>query len=202
MKALHTLVAAVALISCTSPAWSDLAIGQKAPEFSLSGSDGKTYSSATYKGRWMVLEWFNPQCPFVKKHYVPGNMQRLQGAYTQRGVIWFSIDSSAAGKEGFITPPQAAADRQQRGAQNTATLLDPSGTIGHLYGAKSTPHLFIINPEGKLVYQGAIDDHPSANPNDIPQSKNYVAQALDEGLSGRPISQPQTKAYGCFVKYP
>ena len=176
-------------------------VGQPAPDFSLPATDGKIYALNQGKGHFVVLEWFNPQCPFIKKHYNAGNMQRLQATYTKKGVIWLSIDSSAKGKEGYMEMAEAQADRLDRHSHNTATLLDPSGDVGQLYHATSTPHMFVIGPDGKLLYQGAIDDHPTADPADIPLSKNYVAKALDEAMAGKPVTTPQTKPYGCFVKY-
>jgi hypothetical protein len=176
-------------------------IGGKAADFSLPASDGKTYRLADNGGKFVVLEWFNVGCPFSRKHYEGGNMQSLQKIYTNKGVVWYSICSSAQGKQGYLTASEAAKNRRDDKVHSTATLLDPEGQVGRLYGAKTTPHLFIINPAGVLIYAGAIDDHNSADLADIPQSKNYVAQALDEALAGKPISTPNTRPYGCSVKY-
>ena len=176
-------------------------VGSNAPEFSLSDAKGKTHSLAEYKGKYVVLEWFNPECPFVKKHYGSGNMQKLQQEYTGKGVVWLTIDSNAPGKEGHLTPEQASGTIDSWKTHQTALLLDADGKVGQAYGAKNTPHMFIINPEGKIVYEGAIDNKPSPNPNDIPSATNYVKAALDESIAGKPVSNATTKPYGCSVKY-
>jgi hypothetical protein len=149
----------------------------------------------------VVLEWFNPECPFVKKHYGGGNMQKLQDEYTGRGVVWLTIDSNAPGTEGNITPEQAQKITASWKTHQTALLLDSEGKAGRAYGAKNTPDMVIINPEGKIAYQGAIDSKATPNPADIPSSTNYVKAALDESLAGKPVTTPQTKPYGCSVKY-
>jgi len=176
-------------------------VGTPAPQFSAIDTTGQSRRLSDWRGRYVVLEWFNPECPFVKKHYDSGNMQRLQEAYTAKGVVWLSLDSSAPGKQGHLSPAQAHAFVQQRHAHPTAVLLDPDGSLGKLYGAKTTPHLFIVNPEGVLIYAGAIDDTPSADPRDISRARNYVQQALDEAMSGQSVSTPATQSYGCSVKY-
>ena len=176
-------------------------VGEPAPDFSVADASGATRSLAEFKGRFVVLEWFNPECPFVRKHYGSGNMQGLQAAAAERGVVWLTVASSAPGKQGHLTPEQAGAVIQELGAKQTALLLDPDGTVGRRYGAKTTPHLFLIGPEGRLLYAGAIDDRPSVDPDDIPGATNYLQQALDEALAGEPVSVPQTKPYGCSVKY-
>lgn len=176
-------------------------VGGPAPEFSLPDAAGQTRSLSEFKGKFVVLEWFNNECPFVGKHYGSGNMQRLQAAYTGKGIIWLTVVSSAPGKQGHLLPPQAQAVIRQRQSHQTALLLDPDGTVGRRYGAKTTPHLFIINPEGMVIYAGAIDDTPSTDPADIPTAVNYVQRALDEALDGRPVSVSKTASYGCSVKY-
>ncbi len=148
-----------------------------------------------------MLEWFNPECPFVKKHYGSGNMQKLQQDYAGKGVVWMSIDSSAAGKEGNLTPEAAAKTISDWKMTSTTLLLDADGKAGQAFGAKNTPHMFVINPEGKVVYEGAIDSKASANPADIANATNYVKVALDESLAGKTVSNPNTKPYGCSVKY-
>ncbi len=177
------------------------AAGTPAPSFSGEDLDGQPWSLAALRGRYVVLEWLNPDCPFSKKHYTSGNMQQLQRRYTGRGVVWLSVDSSAPGKQGHLVPAQARAFVTSRDAAPTALLLDPSGAIGRSYGATTTPHLFIIDPAGVVIYRGAIDDRPSADPADVPGATNYVAQALEEALSGRPVSVSDTRPYGCSVKY-
>src|SRR3984893_10315905 len=176
-------------------------VGTAAPDFSLSDSNGKTHALSQYKGKYVVLEWFNPECPFVKKHYGTGNMQKLQQEFTTKGVVWLTIDSSAPGLEGSLTPEQANGTMNSWKTHQTALLLDPEGKAGRAYGAKNTPHMFVISPEGKIVYEGAIDSKASPNPADIPSSTNYVKVALEESLSGKPVSNPNTKPYGCSVKY-
>lgn len=176
-------------------------VGSAAPDFSAPDSKGKTHSLTQYKGKYVVLEWFNPECPFVKKHYTSSNMQKLQQEYTGKGIVWLSVDSSAPGKEGALTPEQAEKTMTDWKTKPTALLLDQDGKVGQAYGAKNTPHMVVINPEGKIVYEGAIDSKATPNPGDIPSSTNYVKVALDESMAGKPVSTAQTKPYGCSVKY-
>src|SRR5213594_736797 len=176
-------------------------VGSAAPDFSAPDANGKTQSLSQYRGKYVVLEWFNPECPFVKKHYGGGNMQKLQGEYTGKGVVWLTIDSNAPGSEGNITPEQAQKIIAQWKTKQTALLLDPESKVAKLYGAKNPPNMVVISPEGKIVYEGAIDSKASPNPADIPSSTNYVKAALDESLAGKPVSNAQTKPYGCSVKY-
>src|SRR5882724_11268208 len=176
-------------------------VGSGAPDFSLTDAKGKTHSLSQYKGKYVVLEWFNPECPFVKKHYGSDNMQKLQQEYTSKGVVWLTIDSNAPGTEGNITPDQAQKIMASWKTKQTALLLDPESKVAKLYGAKNTPNMVVINPEGRIVYEGAIDSKASPNPADIPSSTNYVKAALDESLAGKPVSNPTTKPYGCSVKY-
>src|SRR3982074_2045734 len=194
--AILTSLVATAVFAADSPP-----VGSAAPDFSATDSKGKTHSVSQYKGKYVVLEWFNPECPFVKKHYGSGNMQKLQEEYTGKGVVWLSVDSSAPGKEGNLTPEQAEKKLSEWKGHQTALLLDSDGKVGQSYGAKNTPHMFVINPEGKIVYEGAIDSKASPNPNDIPSSTNYVRVALDESLAGKPVTNANTKPYGCSVKY-
>ena len=198
-KLLLTLIASLssaALFAADSPP-----VGSAAPDISVTDSKGKTQTLSQYKGKYVVLEWFNPECPFVKKHYGSGNMQKLQQEYTSKGVVWLTIDSSAPGLEGNLTPEQANAKSTEWKTKQTALLLDPDGKAGQAYGAKNTPHMFIVNPEGKIVYEGAIDSKASPNAADIPNSTNYVKAALDESLAGKPITTQSTRPYGCSVKY-
>ena len=176
-------------------------VGKSAEDFTLPDSTGKTHSLSDYKGKIVVLEWLNHGCPFVKKHYNSGNMQKLQKMYAEKGVIWFSIVSSAPGKQGYMTPEEASESLKQHKASPKAVLLDPEGTVGKLYGAKTTPHMFIIDSAGNLVYNGGIDDIRSANPDDIAKAKNYVRMALDELLAGKDVSVQTSQPYGCSVKY-
>ena len=176
-------------------------VGSAAPDFSVPDATGKTQSLSEYKGKYVVLEWFNPECPFVKKHYGGGNMQKLQQEYTGKGVVWLTVDSNAPGTEGNITSEQAQKIMKSWNTHQTALLLDPESKVAKLYGAKNTPNMVIINPEGKIVYEGAIDSKASPNPADIPSSTNYVKSALDESLGGKAVSNAQTKPYGCHITY-
>ena len=196
LTALCTLAASTALFAADSPA-----VGAAAPDFSLTDSKGKTQSVSQYKGKYLVLEWFNPDCPFVKKHYGSGNMQKLQEEFTGKGIVWLTVDSSAPGKEGHLTAEQANAKMTEWKTKQTALVLDPDGKAGQSYGAKNTPHMFVINPEGKIIYQGAIDSKATASAADIAGSTNYVKVALEESLGGKPVSNASTKPYGCSVKY-
>ncbi len=173
------------------------------PDFSLTGHDGKTYklSDVLKEGQHVVLEWFNNECPYVKKHYDSGNMQAIQKQYTEKGVKWFTIVSSAEGKQGYLDQKSASKIREERKAVSTALLLDPKGEVGKLYGAKTTPHMFVISPKGDLVYSGAIDSDSSYRPEAIAKSKNYVVQALDASMLGKKVALASTKPYGCSVKY-
>jgi peroxiredoxin len=176
-------------------------VGSAAPEFSLPDTGGKTHSLSDFKGKYVVLEWFNPECPFVKKHYGSDNMQKLQQEYTSKGVAWLTIDSNAPGTEGNLTPEQAQKVMNSWKTHQTALLLDPDSKVARLYGAKNTPDMIVIDPQGNIVYEGAIDSKATPNPADIPSSTNYVKAALDESMSGKPVSNPTTKPYGCSVKY-
>jgi peroxiredoxin len=176
-------------------------VGKAAPDFALSDSNGKKHSLSDLKGKFVVLEWFNPGCPFVKKHYSSNNMQELQKKYTEKGVVWLTISSSAEGKQGHLTPELANQEIKEKKANMTALLLDHDGKVGQAYGAKTTPHMFVIDPKGTLIYGGAIDDNDSADPEVIKTSKNYVAAALDEAMSGKPVQVASTDSYGCSIKY-
>ncbi|HEV2095708.1 MAG TPA: thioredoxin family protein [Chthoniobacterales bacterium] len=176
-------------------------VGSAAPDVSVTDSKGNAHSLSQYKGKYVVLEWFNPECPFVKKHYGSGNMQKLQAEFTGKGVVWLTIDSSAPGTEGSLTPEQANKTMADWKTHSTALLLDSDGKAGRAYGAKNTPHMFVVNPEGKVIYEGAIDSKASPNPADIPSSTNYVKAALDESMAGKSVSTPNSRPYGCSVKY-
>lgn len=176
-------------------------VGNPAPDFTATDSNGKNHSLSDYKGKVVVLEWLNHDCPFVVKHYNSGNMQKLQKAYAEKGVVWFSIISSAPGKQGYCTPEEANELAEQKEASPAAVLLDPDGVVGKLYDAKTTPHMYIINSDGVLVYNGGIDDIRSANVDDIAKAKNYVQLALDEVLAGKEVSVKTSRPYGCSVKY-
>jgi len=191
---------ALLCMGAISTSWS-LETGKPAPEFTLTDTHGKIHSLTDFKGKTVVLEWTNPGCPFVVKHYGSGNMQALQKEYTAKGVVWLTICSSAPGKQGQMSSANWNKNLTENGSSPTALLIDEDGTVGRLYKAKTTPHLFVINSGGNVVYEGAIDSIKSPNPEDIPKATNYVRAALDEVLAGKPVTQPSTTPYGCSVKY-
>jgi peroxiredoxin len=197
---LAAIVAAVLTLTSTIPMRA-AQVGSPAPGFHGSDSNGKTQSLEQYKGKYVVLEWHNHDCPYTIKHYQSGNMQSLQKEWTAKGVVWFTVISSAPGEQGYVDAAQENAYMKKMGAQPTAAILDPKGEIGHLYGAKTTPNMFIIDPNGKLIYAGAIDDHPTPEISDIQSSKNYVSAALSEAMNGKAVQTPVTRPYGCSVKY-
>lgn len=200
---LKTAIAALGMLATTAvgvrAAGPD--IGAAAPDFTLTDTNGKAYKLSDLKGKTVVLEWTNFGCPFVAKHYDSTNMQSLQQKWTSKGVVWLSINSSAKGKEGNQTPAEWNEAIKNVRAKSTAFLLDEDGTVGHLYDAKTTPHMFIIDPKGILVYKGAIDDKPSTKAKDIKSANNYVDTALIEVTSGKPVTIASTDPYGCSVKY-
>jgi peroxiredoxin len=194
-------LASILFLAAVSANAGDVMVGKKAPAFSLTDINGKAVSLADFKGKYVVLEWTNHGCPFVKKHYETGNMQALQKEETAKGVIWLSIASSAKGKEGHMSAAEWKKAMPEYKSSETAVLLDENGKVGKLYGAKTTPHMFVINPEGNLIYMGAIDDKASYDKADVPGAKNYVRAALDEAMAGKPVTTAETKSYGCSVKY-
>jgi len=197
----HALIIALLATSAFFARAAGPEIGQPAPNFTLKDGAGKSVSLADFKGRTVVLEWFNFGCPFVKKHYGSGSMQKLQQQATADGVVWLTIASSAPGKQGYLAPGEAAAKESELGMHSTALLLDPDGTVGHLYEARTTPDMFVVDATGKLVYKGAIDDQPTPDPASLAGAKNYVAAALANLKAGQPVETAQTKSYGCSVKY-
>jgi hypothetical protein len=195
------LSAFVMLLAAATGVRADVITGQPAPNFTLADTNGTNHSLSDYKGKFVVLEWINPDCPFVKKHYGSGNMQGLQKKYTGQGVIWLSIDSSAPGTEGHYPPDKINDWAKKMNSSANALFVDDNGKVARIFGAKTTPHMFIIDPKGTLVYQGAIDSVPSADKADIAGAKNFVQMALDESMAGKSVSNPSTKSYGCSVKY-
>jgi AhpC/TSA family len=175
--------------------------GARAPAFTSKDIAGRNVTLADYRGKTVILEWTNDGCPFVGKHYNSGNMQALQRRFTDAGDIWLTIASSAPGEEGFVGPDEARADIARWKAAPSNFLLDPDGVVGHLYDARATPHMVIIDPTGTLVYMGAIDDKPSVNLADVKTAKNFVVAALEELAAGKPVTISATRAYGCSVKY-
>ncbi len=194
----------LAIVTCAlwlSPGAFAIKIGDSAPDFTAATSEGKMVKLADFKDKIVVLEWTNHGCPFVKKHYNSDNMQNLQKELTGKGVIWLSVISSGPGQQGYSTAPEAESDRERFHTKATAILLDAKGKLGKLYGAQTTPHMFVIDQKGKLAYQGAIDDKPSTDLKDVQGAKNYVRQAVNELLGKNPVSEALTKSYGCGVKY-
>lgn len=184
-----------------TPAEARADVGARAPDFSAPDTTGAVRTLAEFAGRTIVLEWTNKDCPYVRKHYNSGNMQALQRAAAADGVVWLTVLSSAPGEQGHLDAAAAAANIRATNAAPTALLLDPEGTMGRAYGAQTSPHMYIINSEGRIVYQGAIDDRPSADPATLEGARNYVTAALADLEAGRPVETPQTVAYGCSVKY-
>jgi len=191
------------LLACgvSAPALAKVAIGEAAPDFSLTDSNGKTQTLSQYNGKIVVLEWNNPECPFVGKHYGSGNMQKQQADATSTGVIWLTINSSATGKQGDLDGAGANAYIAKVGAKQTAYLLDPAGTAGHLYGARTTPHMYVIDQQGVLRYMGGIDSIASTDKDDLAKAKQFVPQVLAELKAGKPVSVTTSQPYGCSVKY-
>jgi peroxiredoxin len=189
------------LVTASGVSLAEVQVGKEAPDFVLTDTNGKTHHLSDYKGKYIVLEWYQPDCPFVRKHYNSGNMQALQKEYVAKGVVWLSIDSSAAGQEGNYPSTELNQIAAKNGAARTALLLDADGKVGHLYGAKTTPDMYIINPQGVLVYQGAIDDKPSTDLTDVKAAKNYVKSALNAVMGGQTVATASTRPYGCSVKY-
>lgn len=196
------VLVAVALLTAGVSSFADGASpGQKAPAFTLQDTSGTSHSLSDFDGKIVVLEWTNYLCPFVKKHYRTGNMQALQKEYTGKGVVWLSVNSSAPGKQGHFSPAEWQRHIEEQDAAPTAVLLDPDGKVGRAYGAKTTPHMFVINTEGKLLYKGAIDDKATFKPADVETASNYVKEVLDSLLAGEDVDPTENRPYGCSVKY-
>ncbi|WHU02762.1 redoxin domain-containing protein [Sphingomonas sp. NIBR02145] len=194
-----TAIAAAALVA--APLLAEPDVAKAVPNFRALDMHGKVVDLSQYRGRTVVLEWNNPGCPFVEKHYGSGNMQKTQAAATAQGVVWLTINSSAPGQQGNMSGPEAQKFVAGAKAKPTAYLLDPKGLVGKGYGAKTTPHLYIIDGKGQLAYKGGIDDKPTADVADIAGARNHVLAALAEMRAGKPVSVPETRPYGCSVKY-
>ena len=203
MKRFAFALAAVLALGLTLSSESLVAgavVGQQAPAFTLTDSNGNPRSLSDYEGKIVVLEWWNYECPFVRKHYGSGNMQKLQKAWTEEGVVWLTVVSSAPGQQGHVEGAKANALMKDKGGAPSAVLLDPDGTVGKAFGARTTPHMFVVT-NGKVVYAGGIDDKPSTDQADVPTAKNYVDAALHDVKAGREVAMPATDPYGCGVKY-
>lgn len=192
------LLAAILPLSAAAQA---VRVGAAAPDFTATDTNGKTEALDQFKGKYVVLEWHNQGCPYTAKHYTSGNMQALQKEWTAKGVVWFTVISSAPGQQGYMTASAENAYVKKVGAGPTAILLDSQGKVGHLYDAKTTPQMVVIDPAGKMIYDGAIDDKPTTDVSDVKSAKNYVSDALTEAMAERPVATPYTRPYGCSVKY-
>ncbi len=201
IKPRYPLLLGLALLLLSAMATAAPGVGEPAPAFSGTDTRGKTWTLEALQGTPVILEWTNHDCPYVKKHYGAGNMQALQAEATKAGYTWLSVISSAPGKQGHVTPAEADELTSARSAAPTAVLLDPDGTIGRAYAARTTPHMFVIDEQGTLVYMGGIDDRPTSNPADIEGATNYVRAAMADRAAGNPVAQPVTRPYGCSVKY-
>lgn len=201
MRILAALFALIAATIAPLTAFADAQVGGAAPDFRLQDANGKETSLSQFKGKTVVLEWFNPGCPFVKKFYSGGDMQRFQKEVVGKGGVWLTIASSAEGKPGYISLQDAPKAVSSMDLQSTALLLDPKGTTGRAYGARTTPHMYVVNPAGTLVYAGAIDSTPSTDSDDIPGATNYVLNAVDGIAKGKDFDPVSTGPYGCSVKY-
>jgi len=200
MKRLAFVVAVLAALRA-APAHAVAVVGQPAPAFTVSDSNGKVHSLADFKGKIVVLEWWNFECPFVAKHYGSGNMQKLHKEWTAKGVVWLTVSSSAPGKQGHVDGVKADALMKEKAGAPTAVLLDHDGKAGKAYGAKTTPHMFVIDAKGTVAYAGGIDDKPSTEQADIATAKNYVSAALAEVTAGKAVTTATSQPYGCSVKY-
>ena len=197
----RTILAGALALGLAPGAMAAPVINQAAPAFTAVDADGRTRSLSEFRGKTVVLEWTNQDCPYVVKHYGSGNMQALQKRLTGEGVVWLTVSSSAPGKQGHVDAAKAKALTRERGAAPTAFLLDPSGKLGKAYDARTTPHMYVIDKAGKLAYMGAIDDRPTSDKADVPGAKNHVLAALADVRAGRPVAQPVSKPHGCSVKY-
>jgi len=201
MKLLRILPIAFFFLVAATSAFAGVTVGQPAPNFSLVDGNGATHSLSDYKGKIVVLEWNNPECPFVKKHYSSGNIPKQQADATAQGVVWLTINSGAPGKQGHLDGAGAKAFDAQYHATPTAYLLDADGKVGHLYGAKTTPHIFIVDERGVLRYNGGIDSIASVDKDDLAKATQYVPQVIGEIKSGKAVSVTTSEPYGCSVKY-
>jgi peroxiredoxin len=195
------LASAAAMVLGAAMAYGAASVGQSAPDFKVKDSNGKEQSLSAYKGKFVVLEWTNPGCPFVQKHYDTGNMPATQKAAEAKGAVWLTVSSTAKDAGDYKSNAAFNAWLKEKGAAPTAALMDDDGKVGHAYGARTTPHMFVISPDGKLVYAGAIDSKPTARKDDVKTATNYVTAALGEAMAGKPVTKASSEPYGCSVKY-
>ena len=198
---LFTFVLAVASLVASDTVGAAARVGDPAPGFTSTDSNGRTHNLSDYKGKLVVLEWHNRECPYTRKHYESSNMQKLQKEWTGKGVVWLTVISSAPGEQGYVTAADENAYLRKMNAAPTAVLLDPKGELGRLYGARTTPHMFVIDANGALVYNGAIDDRPTTDTADVAGATNYVSEALQQASNSKPVAAATTQPYGCNVKY-
>ncbi|MGA3333432.1 MAG: redoxin domain-containing protein [Terracidiphilus sp.] len=203
MKSLPVLAGITALVVALVPisAAAQAVVGSPAPNFTATDSHGQTHTLSEYRGKYVVLEWHNRDCPYTHKHYASGNMEALQKEWKAKDVVWFTVISSAPGKQGYVTDAEENEYLQQMHADPTAVLMDPEGKLGRLYDAKTTPEMYVIDPEGKLIYEGAIDNRPTTDVSGIEGADNYLSDALTEAMAGKPVEHSYTRPYGCSVKY-
>jgi len=201
MTALAASAAASALTAPSAPARAAIQTGRPAPDFTATDSRGAQHTLAAYRGKTVILEWTNHECPYTAKHYATGNMQALQAAATGAGAVWLTVISSRPGEQGYVEATEADRLTTTRSARPTVVLLDPKGQLGRLYDARTTPHMFLIDGTGTLIYMGAIDDRPTASQASVKGARNYVREALDAVAAGRPVAVASTRPYGCSVKY-
>jgi peroxiredoxin len=202
MKSIAVFIAVIFSIAVLPVAGAAQAVvGSPAPQFTATDSHGQTQALNQYRGKYVVLEWHNQGCPYTRKHYVSGNMQSLQKEWTEKGVAWFTVISSAPGEQGYVTDAEENEYLAKMHADPTAVLMVSEGKLGRLYNAKTTPEMYVIDPEGKLIYEGAIDDRPTPDVSDIRGADNYLDDALTEAMAGKPVVHSYTRSYGCAVKY-
>lgn len=202
VNVIRNTIGIVLMAGLAAIAHAAVAPGVPAPDFSLTSIDGATVKLSQYRGKYVVLEWFNSECPFVQKHYNSGNMQKLQADYADKGIVWLAINSTNPEHSNYRDAARSKQIQSDWNAKPSLLLLDPDGTVGRAYGARTTPHMYVIDPYGKLVYMGGIDDKPSFSERDIPGANNYVVAALEELLAGQAVTNSDTRPYGCSVKYP
>jgi peroxiredoxin len=192
---------AAAVVLCAPAALAAVAAGQPAPDFTLTDIGGKQRSLSDFKGKYVVLEWFNSECPFVQKHYESSNMQSLQKKYGGKGVVWLTINSTNPGSSNYRSPAQSQQIMRDWSISSAALMLDPEGKVGQTYGARTTPHMWVIDPQGKVIYAGGIDDKATYRTADIQSARNFVSAALDESMAGKAVAVQAAAPYGCSVKY-